>query len=355
MEELSNQKENRIIKFYKKHKNGIKTIATFSFNAVTLVLAILGILSYKNDILFFCIYFIPHISSLILLIYSYTICKRIGIIKKEHRDNIDFIFSNNIKKVIAKLKDCENNLWNSYTKFVDVIQTTKDEEGNIIVPDIDSNNMQIFYKDIKKTSNELFKSVVESLKTVIENHFGFSGDKKNISVCIKQLDCCYNRKSNSIPDDLHTFAIYRDHKSYDDDREIGKPYTVNKNTTFYSCLTSKASRDAYYIENDIKKALEEHRYQCENQDEILANGTYNATMVVPICQNILTEKIYYGFLCIDAKESEKVIFSADELLSILQSYSDILATYYHNVSMYFPIIFDNYYHQYKNTENEDEN
>lgn len=76
-------------------------------------------------------------------------------------------------------------------------------------------------------------------------------------------------------------------------------------------------------------------------------------MVVPICQNILTEKIYYGFLCIDAKASD--IFNPNELLSILQSYSDILATYYHNVSMYFPIIFDYFYHQYKTNGNEADN
>lgn len=354
MEEMNNCEKNGIVEYCKKHKNGIKTIATIFFNLLTLVLAVLGLLSFKNDVLFFILYFIPYVSSLILLLYSYTIHKKYDTIKKEHLNNTNFLFTKNIKGVIAKLKDCENNLWNSYTEFAENIQnsSTKDEEGNII---IDSNEMQVFYKDIKKTSNELFKSVVEFLKSVIDNHFGFSENTESVSVCIKQLDRCYNRKSNSIPDDLHAFAIYRDNKSYNDDREIGKPYTVNKNTPFFSCLTSQASREAYYIENDIKKALAGHSYVCENQDEIIAKGTYNATMVVPICQNILTEKIYYGFLCIDAKASEKEIFNPNELLSILQSYSDILATYYHNVSMYFPIIFDYFYHQYKTNGNEADN
>jgi len=373
-----------IIEKYKKNKNHIGTITTIVFNFITLVLAVLGLIGFKNDCLFFFIYFIPYVTSTVLLIFIFSFYKRYDKVKVANKETVDFIFSKNLKRVIAQLKDSENNLSNSYNEFgksvVDINQEAVSsgvivynteiemsdgieevnssteiimesvKDGSVEVNESLKKPYQLFYKDIKKNSDMMFSAVVESLKRTVDHILSISYDGTEIAVCIKQLDSVYKKKGTGIPDELHTFAVFRNKEAYEEGREIGRSYIVNNNVTFRSCIMAKETRTAFYTENEIFKAIESGTYRCENQDELLSHRTYSATMVVPICQNKETEKMYYGFLCIDTKTEKKNIFNPDELLSVMQTYADILATYYHNVNMYFPLIFDYIYHQQK-TEN----
>ena len=149
--------------------------------------------------------------------------------------------------------------------------------------------------------------------------------------------------------DLIAFAVYRDHNSWENGREIGRPYHVDRNTTFSQCIKAENAREAFYIENNIITAIENGTYMCENQDEILAHYSshdpraYSATMLVPIVQHINTDKCYYGFLCVDAILPEGFRFQKDDLIDVLHSYADILATHFHSINTYFPFIFDYVY------------
>jgi len=317
---------------------------SFFMNIVSLTLAVIGLTAHRNDWLFLIIFVIPFVTTIILTLVIGIFKWRYDKLQKKENTAFRFIFSENLRILHATLKDCQNNLWNSYTNFCESIGVDGTEK------EIDENAFymvyQTIYRDIKKASDMIFSRTVESLKKTIEYNLNTINNKGcKISVCIKQLNKVHKKQGLEINDDLKVYAIFRDKCSYDSGREIGRIYTVNRASTFSSCIQADNPREAFYIENDIIKAIRENRFKSENKEEVIANETYTATMVVPITQNIMTDKVFYGFLCVDSKVNSEDIFKKEELHSIMQSYSDILATYYHSVNMYFPIIFDYIYKQ----------
>lgn len=324
---------------------------TLVFNIVSALLSVIGITQYRNDILFTVIFIIPFLTSILLTVFITVLKRRCDTLKKKENEAFAFIFSENLRKLLAVLKDNHNIIWNAYIQFCNSIDKdggAAQTSGAEMEVEVDETVLKMFYRDIKKTSDTMFSAVAESLRQVVEYNINTLNEGNvRIAVCILQLDRSYRKQGRQIPDDLHTYVIFRDRYSYEHARQIGETYTVNANTPYLSCIQADNPREAYYIENDVMRALHDGRYECEDQDELIANKTYTAAMVVPITQNIVTDKYFYGFLSIDAVTDSNETFVKEQLLPLMQTYSDILATYYHLVNMYFPFIFDYAYQQNK--------
>ena len=337
-------------------------ILGLTLNLVSLALAVVGLTQYKNDAFFSLLFIIPFLMCILLTISLTIISRYLSKLQTNEKKALNVAFRDNLHDVLSEHKNCQSLISYAYEQFGSALSDeyleslsevfSEGDAEEIIIDEINKKEIfRDFYKDIKRANNTFFKAVVESLRNVVEYNVNtLNNNDLKVAVCIKQLSRCHHKQGRQIPDDLNVYAVYRNEVAYKAGREIGHSYQVNANTTFRACLLYDNFREAVFIENDIPKAIEDGKYDCENKNDLLANKTYNATMVVPITHKDATEKYYYGYLCIDTVANVKNAFVKDELLSIMQCYSDLLAAHYHLISMYFPFIFDYVYDQHKKQE-----
>lgn len=311
----------------------------FWMSFLSLVLAIVSLFwGRMKDPLILIMFVISYVGSFILFIDKTRKNNHIERISKSCIKDLQSIYEVTYS-LTSKMKEAQSIIYINYQKFADRLKTNSGESKDRIFIE--------FYKEIKRSMNMVFEKVTNDLKRELEELYEVKyGKKVKIGVCIKQLSKCFV-KGKPI-DDLKVLCIYRDKDSYDAKREIGKPYYVKKNTVFNQCLNLNNSHDGAYVENNITKAIEENRYSCENEGEILQHKFYNKTAAVPIIHIEQSDKLCYGFLCVDALEDEKLeLFESKEISRILQVYANMLAIYYYEVQAYFPIIFGHIYDIYK--------
>jgi len=316
-------------------------VSIFSF-----LLSLFSALYARNNLLLLLIFITVFASNIIFTVCLSILYPKYKALSDEHdkfkneqtnekNDIFNFLFSQNFRRLLFALKDSKNTIFNAYTEYINSIENGK----------ISPKKEQIYYAEIKRRSYRFFNEVTNSLKKVLEYKiYKIFNEKIKISVCIKILNAYYTKtESGYISEDLKTFCVYRDTVSYqDDNRELGTLYTINKNQKFRDCLLkdNQNHRDSYFIENDVLRAIEEGRYECEDKEKLRNGDTYTASMLVPITRVRNTDKYFYGFLCIDAITDRKDLFNEKGFLTILQSYSELLAILFQEIDIFSDYNFD---------------